>query len=129
MQQLLSKHTFAAHLLSAAPRASHPCRAEHVSQCLRTGYRNLICQKHKLHPYHRFRNTLTPDPFAQKYPDTVESTLSSQASSIKFNSNGPYAGQYLAAGGADGLVEVWDVETRGVVRVLEGHVKAVGCVR
>lgn len=78
---------------------------------------------------HRFRNPLTPDPFAQKYPDTVESTLSSQASSIKFNSNGPYAGQYLAAGGADGLVEVWDVETRGVVRVLEGHVKAVGCVR
>ncbi|KAK8850581.1 hypothetical protein IAR55_004500 [Kwoniella newhampshirensis] len=66
-----------------------------------------------------------PDPFAQKYPEAVDSTLSSQAVSVLFNPSGPFAGHYLAVGGSDGLVEVWDVETRGVLRVLEGHVKAV----
>ncbi|WWD20760.1 hypothetical protein CI109_105237 [Kwoniella shandongensis] len=65
------------------------------------------------------------NPFAQKYPEAVDSTLSSQAVSVQFNPCGPFAGHYLAVGGSDGLVEVWDVETRGVVRVLEGHVKAV----
>lgn len=72
---------------------------------------------------------LTPDPFAQKYPEAVDCTLSSQATSVRFNPSGPYAGHYLAAGGSDGLVEVWDVETRGIVRQLEGHVKAVGGLR
>ncbi|ORY31243.1 WD40-repeat-containing domain protein [Naematelia encephala] len=66
------------------------------------------------------------NPFAQKYPEAVDSTLASQATSIKFNPSGPFAGHYLAAGGSDGLVEVWDVETRGLARVLEGHVKSVG---
>ncbi|WVR08664.1 hypothetical protein IAU60_005722 [Kwoniella sp. DSM 27419] len=66
------------------------------------------------------------NPFAQKYPEAVDSTLSSQAVSVLFNPTGPFAGHYLAVGGSDGVVEVWDVETRGVVRVLEGHVKAVG---
>ncbi|BEJ15053.1 hypothetical protein CspHIS471_0408200 [Cutaneotrichosporon sp. HIS471] len=66
------------------------------------------------------------NPFAQKYPEAVDCTLSSQATSVRFNPSGPYAGHYLAAGGSDGLVEVWDVETRGIVRQLEGHVKAVG---
>lgn len=69
------------------------------------------------------------DPFAQKYPESADSTLSSQAACVGFNPSGPYAGQYLAAGGADGLVEVWDVETKGLVRVLEGHVKTVTSVR
>ncbi|WVQ95571.1 hypothetical protein IAU59_002668 [Kwoniella sp. CBS 9459] len=66
------------------------------------------------------------NPFAQKYPEAVDSTLSSQAVSVLFNPYGPFAGHYLAVGGSDGIVEVWDVETRGVIRVLEGHVKAVG---
>lgn len=72
---------------------------------------------------------LTPDPFAQKYPEAVDVTLPSQATLVRFNHSGPYAGHYLAAGGTDGLVEVWDVETRGIIRVLEGHVKAVGGLR
>ncbi|KAK4689243.1 COMPASS component SWD1, partial [Tremellales sp. Uapishka_1] len=66
------------------------------------------------------------NPFAQKYPEAVDGTLQSQAISIKFNPSGPFAGHYLAAGGIDGLVEIWDVETRSVARVLEGHVKPVG---
>ncbi|WVW80775.1 hypothetical protein I302_102761 [Kwoniella bestiolae CBS 10118] len=66
------------------------------------------------------------NPFAQKYPEAVDSTLSSQGVSILFNPYGPFAGHYLAVGGSDGIVEIWDVETRGIVRLLEGHVKAVG---
>lgn len=46
-----------------------------------------------------------------------------------FNPSGPYAGQYLAAGGTDGLVEIWDAETKGLVRVLPGHVKVVSSVQ
>ncbi|WWC72636.1 uncharacterized protein I206_106600 [Kwoniella pini CBS 10737] len=66
------------------------------------------------------------NPFAQKYPEAVDSTLSSQGVSISFNPYGPFAGHYLAVGGNDGIVEIWDVETRGMIRMLEGHVKAVG---
>lgn len=65
------------------------------------------------------------DPFAQKYPEAVDSTLTSSSSCVKFNPTGPFAGHYLASGGSDGTVEVWSVETRGLVRVLEGHVKNV----
>ena len=71
----------------------------------------------------------SPDPFAQKYPESADATIPAQAISARFNPSGPFAGHYLAAGGIDGLVEVWDVETRGVARVLEGHVKAVGRLR
>ncbi len=69
------------------------------------------------------------DPFAQNYPEAPDATLTSQATNVRFNPFGPFAGHYLAAGRIDGLVEVWDVETRGVARVLEGHVKAVGGLR
>jgi WD40 repeat protein len=69
------------------------------------------------------------DPFALKYPESVDATLSSQAVCVNFNPTGPYAGQYLAAGDCDGLVEVWNAESKGLVRVLEGHVKAVSSVQ
>jgi COMPASS component SWD1 len=59
----------------------------------------------------------------------VDATLSSQAGCVAFNPSGPYAGQYLAAGGSGGLVEVWDAETNGLVRVLDGHVKTVTSVQ
>ncbi|TYJ55224.1 hypothetical protein B9479_004054 [Cryptococcus floricola] len=65
------------------------------------------------------------NPFAQKYPDAVDATLSTQGVCLSFNPSGPYAGHYLAVGNSYGRVEIWDVETRGVVRVLEGHVRAV----
>lgn len=59
----------------------------------------------------------------------MDATLASQAQCISFNPSGPYAGQYLAAGGSNGLVEVWDAETKGLVRTLDGHVKAVTSVQ
>jgi COMPASS component SWD1 len=71
---------------------------------------------------------LLPDPFAQKYPDVVDATLVSSANCARFNPSGPFAGHYLATGELDGLVQVWDTETRGVARVLEGHVKTVSSV-
>lgn len=69
------------------------------------------------------------DPFAQKYPDAVDSTLFTQGVCLAFNRSGPFAGHYLAVGNSHGTVEIWDVETRGVVRILEGHVKAVEGLR
>ena len=66
-----------------------------------------------------------PDPFAQKYPETVDANLPSQSTCVRFNPSGPFAGHYLAAGGSDGLIDIWDVETRDVIRTLEGHVKAI----
>ncbi|RSH86986.1 chromatin binding protein [Saitozyma podzolica] len=68
------------------------------------------------------------NPFAQKYPDAVDATLPTSASCARFNPSGPFAGHYLATGELDGLVQVWDVETRGIARVLEGHVRAVSSI-
>jgi COMPASS component SWD1 len=65
------------------------------------------------------------DPFAQKYPEAVDSTLTSSTIAARFNRTGPFAGHYLAAGGSDGVVEIWSIGTRGLVRILEGHVKPV----
>ncbi|KAK1923259.1 WD40-repeat-containing domain protein [Papiliotrema laurentii] len=68
------------------------------------------------------------NPFAQKYPEAVDSTLPSSANTVRFNPTGPFAGHYLAAGSSDGFVEVWSVETRGLLRVFEGHVKAISSI-
>ncbi|KAL7420869.1 chromatin binding protein [Cryptotrichosporon argae] len=68
------------------------------------------------------------NPFAQKYPERTDACLASQAACAAFNPAGPYAGHYLAAGGGDGAVEVWDTATRRVVRVFEAHVRAVSSV-
>lgn len=68
------------------------------------------------------------DPFAQKYPEAVDSTLTSSSNVVRFNPTGPFAGHYLASGGSDGVVEIWSLITRGLVRILEGHVKPVTSV-
>ncbi|RXK41961.1 hypothetical protein M231_00682 [Tremella mesenterica] len=68
------------------------------------------------------------NPFAQKYPENTDTALPTQATSVRFNRYGPYAGHYLACGCGDGTVEVWDMETKGVIKTLEGHVKPVGGV-
>lgn len=71
------------------------------------------------------------DPFAVQAPDSVESILDNAAAScIEFN-HGPglFAGQYLASGRSDGYVAIWDIETKGLVRWLEGHVKTVTSVK
>lgn len=72
---------------------------------------------------------LTVDPFAQKYPDTTDATLDANASIARFNRFGPYAGHYVAVGGLEGHVSIWDAETKGLIRVLMGHVRAVSSIR
>jgi COMPASS component SWD1 len=69
------------------------------------------------------------DPFAQNYPEGVDCTLPSTAQRCKFNPSGPYAGHYIATGGGEGLVEIWDLDTKGVIRTFEGHVRAVSGLR
>lgn len=46
----------------------------------------------------------------------------------RFNPRGLFAGQYIASGRADAGVAIYDLETRGMIRYLEGHVKAVTSV-
>ncbi|PWN90234.1 WD40 repeat-like protein [Acaromyces ingoldii] len=73
---------------------------------------------------------MNANPFAVQAPDSVESILDNAAAScIEFN-HGPglFAGQYLASGRSDGYVAIWDIETKGLVRWLEGHVKTVTSV-
>jgi len=61
------------------------------------------------------------NPFGQDFPESVGSTLEDCALCARFNSTG----RFVAAGRSDGWVTVWDLETKGVLRSLEGHVKAV----
>jgi COMPASS component SWD1 len=68
------------------------------------------------------------DPFAQDFPDTVESTLDSLAIMSKFNPCGIFAGQYLAIGRLDGYVTVVDFETKRTIKLLMGHVKPVSAL-
>lgn len=68
------------------------------------------------------------DPFAQDFPDTVESTLDSLAIISKFNPCGIFAGQYLAIGRLDGYVTVVDFETKRTIKLLMGHVKPVSAL-
>lgn len=71
------------------------------------------------------------DPFAVQAPETVESVLDNAgATCARFNSGkGLFVGHYLALGRADGVTAVCCVETKDVVRWLEGHVKGVTSVR
>lgn len=74
------------------------------------------------------------NPFAHDTPDSVDSTLEhANASCIQFNNsfsnnNSLFSGHYLAAGRTDGLVNIWDIETKGILSWLEGHVKAITSV-
>lgn len=65
------------------------------------------------------------DPFAQKYPDSTDASIDANASVIRFNRAGPYAGHYIAVGGLDGPVTIVDADTKGLVRLLTGHVRPV----
>jgi len=55
----------------------------------------------------------------------VTATLDDFASCARFNSTG----RFIAAGRADGWTTVWDLDTRGVLRSLEGHRDKVTAVR
>ncbi|CBQ67568.1 related to SWD1-subunit of the COMPASS complex [Sporisorium reilianum SRZ2] len=67
------------------------------------------------------------NPFTIDIPDSVSTTLSSaECSTLHFNHGAStLAGQYLAVGRTDGFITIWDIETRSVLRVLAGHVRAV----
>ncbi|KAJ5753244.1 hypothetical protein N7520_010161 [Penicillium odoratum] len=64
------------------------------------------------------------DPFvlAQEYPDTLTEKLSSgHATCLRFN----HTGDYLASGRVDGTVVIFDIETNGVARKLQGHTRQI----
>ena len=64
------------------------------------------------------------DPFATliDYPDTILASLrSGHSTCTRFSP----CGQYLASGRVDGVVVVFDVETRSVARKERGHVGQV----
>lgn len=64
------------------------------------------------------------DPFvlSQDYPESVTGSLrSGHTTVIRFNRKG----DFLAAGRADGIVVIFDVETNGVARKLKGHTRQI----
>lgn len=73
-------------------------------------------------------NTELLSPFAQEFPDSIAATLDESANTVRFNPSGFYAGSLLAVGRTDGLVTVWDVETKGIAWVGTGHAKQVETV-
>ncbi|KAH8930126.1 WD40 repeat-like protein [Atractiella rhizophila] len=66
--------------------------------------------------------------FAQELPEFVESSLDASALIARFNPRGKFAGHFLAVGRSDGCVSIIDLETKGIVRFLEGHVKAISAI-
>ncbi|KAJ5388410.1 hypothetical protein N7509_010951 [Penicillium cosmopolitanum] len=64
------------------------------------------------------------DPFvlAQDYPDTLTEKLQSgHATCLRFD----HTGDYLASGRVDGTVVIFDIETNGVARKLQGHTRQI----
>ncbi|ETW84254.1 hypothetical protein HETIRDRAFT_21704, partial [Heterobasidion irregulare TC 32-1] len=61
------------------------------------------------------------DPFNITYPTAVQTSLPAQACLARFDPSG----RYIAAGRSTGMAVVWDLETRAIVRWLEGHVKGI----
>ncbi|KAI5807671.1 Set1 complex component swd1 [Peziza echinospora] len=64
------------------------------------------------------------DPFAlaQEYPENLKYTLKSGHSTcIRFN----WKGDILASGRLDGVVVLFDMDTRSLARVLRGHVRQI----
>lgn len=69
-------------------------------------------------------NAALLDPFGQDYPESVENTLDEYAVCARFNRTG----RFIAAGRPDGKTSIWDLETKGVIQVLTGHVKTITSV-
>jgi len=61
-------------------------------------------------------------------PEQVSETIQASALVARFNPYGLYAGHFLAVGRSDGIVSIYDFETKNIVRVLEGHVKAITAI-
>lgn len=70
------------------------------------------------------------NPFATAaIPESVHQIIgpTTEVSSLcaRFNPKGKFAGQYIASARADCAVAIYDLETRGMIRYLEAHVKPV----
>ncbi|KZT39653.1 WD40 repeat-like protein [Sistotremastrum suecicum HHB10207 ss-3] len=63
----------------------------------------------------------TFDDLYQTYPTAVQTSLVSNALFARYD---PQA-RFIAAGQYSGSTVIWDLDTRAIVRVLDGHVKAV----
>lgn len=70
------------------------------------------------------------NPFAQNFPERVDTSLDACAQCVRFNNSttSRFAGNFVAIGRNDGGVTVLDLETKGYLRFLEGHVKAITTV-
>lgn len=70
------------------------------------------------------------NPFATPaIPESVHQVISPDTDSAclcaRFNPSGLFAGHYIASARADCSVAIYDLETKGLVRYLEGHTRPV----
>lgn len=66
--------------------------------------------------------SLDPFLFSQEYPESLTRTLSwGHSVCVRFNRTG----EYLASGLADGNVVIYDYDTYGVAKILQGHAAAI----
>ncbi|KAI0772532.1 WD40 repeat-like protein [Trametes elegans] len=66
-------------------------------------------------------NRTVANLFTSPFPTAVQTSLDAVANIAKYDNTG----KYVAAGRHDGLAVIWDLDTRGPVRWLEGHVKGI----
>ena len=66
--------------------------------------------------------TCSPDVFDNSpYPTAIQTTIDAACTVARFD----FSGRFIAAGRNDGLVVVYDLDTKSPVRWLEGHVKGI----
>jgi COMPASS component SWD1 len=73
------------------------------------------------------------NPFSTpSIPESVHQVLGPrtevQCHCARFNPRGLFAGQYIASARSDWTVAIYDVETQGMIRLLQGHVKPVTAI-
>ncbi|KAK4054485.1 chromatin binding protein [Microbotryomycetes sp. JL201] len=68
------------------------------------------------------------NPFNQSFPEHFDSSIDAGALCARFNPRGKFAGHLLAVGRQNGVVTVLDFETKGCLKVLEGHVRPISAI-
>jgi COMPASS component SWD1 len=71
------------------------------------------------------RAELTARRQTDAIPESVGLSLDANALVCRFSPTGLYAGHFMAVGRSDGVVAIYDFETKNIIRTLEGHVKAI----
>jgi len=64
---------------------------------------------------------LCVDPFTLSHPTAVQTSLYAGALFAKFDTTG----RFIATARSNNCAEIWDLETRAPIRLLDGHVKAI----